>query len=107
MLNGTEIMVPDIANRFRNYDLLRAMGLYAIDMKEQSLTYLSREIQNHNNAAAERFISDCFEGPRSTKRSQTGDLEQQSKIDVQKWCAENSDFYELQMVDTKMVPEVV
>ena len=107
MLNGMEVMVPDIVERFRNYDLLRAMAFFAIDMKEQSLTYLNREIQNHNNPAAKQFISDYFEGPRSARRSQTANSKQQFQIDVQKWCAEHSDLYELQMIDTRIVPEAV
>jgi hypothetical protein len=107
MLNGIQVMVPDTAKRFRNYDLLKAIALFAIDMKEQSLTYLDREIQNHNNPAAKRFISDYFEGPHSTRRSQNGNAERQFQTDVQKWCAEHSDLYDLQMIDTKAAPQTV
>lgn len=91
MLNGIEVMAPDIANRFKNYDLLRAMALFALDMKERSRMFLNRELQNHRNTAAKQFISDYFE-----KRSNT---------DVQRWCAENADRYDLQMIDTETVAQ--
>ena len=91
MLNGIEVMAPDIANRFKNYDLLRAMALFALDMKERSRMFLNRELQNHRNTAAKQFISDYFE-----KRSNT---------EVQKWCAENADRYDLQMIDTETVAQ--
>jgi len=92
-LNGMEVSLSDIAKRFKNYDLLRAMASFAIDMKEQSLIYLNREIQNHNNPAAKKFISEYFG--------------RHLKMDVQKWCAENSDLYDLQMIDTKTVPQTI
>jgi hypothetical protein len=107
MLNGIQVMVPDIVKRFRNYDLLRAIALFAIDMKEHTLVHLNREIQNHNNPAAKRFISDYFGPSHSAKRLQSGNAEQQCQTDVQKWCAEHSDLYELQMIDTRIVPEAV
>jgi hypothetical protein len=87
MLNGMQVTMTDIVSRLRNYDLLRAMAYFALDMKEQSLNYLNREMQNHDNAAAKKFISDYFEN--------------QSKTDVQKWCAEHRDLYELQIIDTE------
>ena len=93
MLRGIELMQPDLAARFRNCDLLRAMALLAIDMKQQCLTYLNREIQNHSNPAASKFIADYFE--------------QHSKTDVQKWCSENCDRYELQMSDTQVAQQAV
>jgi len=93
MLRGIEQMQPNIETRFRNYDLLRAMALFALDTKKQSLMYLNREIQNHNNLAAKQFISDYFE-----KRLRT---------DVQKWCAENSDLYDLRLIDSKIVCQTV
>jgi len=93
MLSRIEEMEPNIETRFRNYDLLRAMAFFALDMKKQSLMYLNREIQNHNNPAAKQFISDYFE--------------KHSSIDVQKWCAENSDLYDLRMIDTKIVCQTI
>jgi len=93
MLRGIEQMQPNIETRFRNYDLLRAMAFFALDMKKQSLMYLNKEIQNHNNPAAKQFISDYFE--------------KRSSIDVQKWCAENSDIYDLRMIDTKIVCQTI
>jgi glycosyltransferase involved in cell wall biosynthesis/2-polyprenyl-3-methyl-5-hydroxy-6-metoxy-1,4-benzoquinol methylase len=92
-LNGIEVMAPDIAKRTGNYDLLRAMAFFALDMKEQSLMCLNRELQNHKNPAAKQFISDYFDG--------------QSKTDVQKWCAENSEIYDLRLIDTTMVHQAV
>ena len=77
-LNGKEKMGCDIVRRFKNYDMLRAMAYFALDMKKQSLECLKREIQNHNNPAAGRFISDYFES--------------QLKTDVHNWCLENAKF---------------
>lgn len=106
-LNGIEVSLSDIAKRFKNFDLLRAIAFLAIDMRKQSLMYLNREIQNHKNPAAEQFISDYFEGPHFAKRSQNGNPEKQSRTDVQKWCAEHSDLYDLQMIDTQAVAQNV
>lgn len=105
-LNGMEVSLGDMTKRFKNYDLLRALAFFAIDMKEQSLMHAKREMQNHSNPAAKQFISDYFEGPRSTRRSQSGNVKQQLQTDVQRWCAEHSDLYELQMIDTRIVPAV-
>ncbi len=91
ILNGIEATVPEIAERFANYDLLRAMAFLALDMKKHSLMYLNREVENHRNAAAKQFISDYFE--------------KHLKRDVQKWCAENADLYDLQMIDTRAVAQ--
>ncbi|MFB0524839.1 MAG: glycosyltransferase, partial [Phycisphaerae bacterium] len=110
MLRGIEQMQPNIETRFRNYDLLRAMAFFALDMKKQSLMYLNREIQNHNNPAAKQFISDYFEGTHFAKEVQNGNPEKAPLLpqgDVQKWCAENSDLYDLQMIDTKTVPQTI
>ncbi len=84
-LEGMETMARNIAKRFKNYDLLRAITYFAIDMKQQSLECLNREIQNHNNQAAIKFISDYFENP--------------SETDVYSWCLENGRFYNLQIID--------
>jgi hypothetical protein len=40
-----ETVDRDIAKRFKNYDLLRALAYFAIDRKEQSFTYLNRQKQ--------------------------------------------------------------
>jgi len=61
------------------------MAYFAINMKQQCLRYLNREIENHNNAAARKFISDYFEN--------------QLNNSVRDWCRQNSKFYNLQMVD--------
>ncbi len=84
-LEGMETMICDIAKRFKNYDLLRAMAYFALDRKQESLKYLNREIENHNSPAARKFISDYFEN--------------QLKTSVRDWCRQNSKFYNLQMVD--------
>jgi glycosyltransferase involved in cell wall biosynthesis/radical SAM superfamily enzyme YgiQ (UPF0313 family) len=84
-LEGMEIMARNIAKRFKNYDLLRAIAYFAIDMKHQSLKYLNKEIQNHKNPAARQFISDYFEN--------------HLKTDVYSWCLENGRFYDLRIID--------
>jgi len=86
-LDGVERIVNDVAERFKNYDLLRAMASYAIDRKQQCLKYLNREIENHNNAAARQFISDYFE--------------KQLKADVRSWCVANGKLFNLGMIDTE------
>jgi hypothetical protein len=75
MLAGIERMQPDIAGRCRNYDLLRALALFALAMTDESRQYVEREIQNHDNPAARQFLADC--------------LECRTSRDVQNWCAEN------------------
>ncbi len=92
LLNCIETMDRNIVKRFKNYDLLRAMACFAVDRKEQSLSYLNREVQNHNNPAAKQFISDCFES--------------QLKTDVQDWCSENGKLYDLRMIDTESKADI-
>jgi len=87
VLNGIEAMVPDIARRFKNYYLLRAIAFFALDLKKQSLRYLNMEIQNQNSSGAREFISDYFE-KKLTK-------------DVQNWCAERANLCELLMVNAE------
>ena len=89
MLNGIEGMERGLAGRMRNFDLLRAMALHALDRKEQSLAPLHREIENHDSAAAREFLRDYFErGVRA---------------DVRQWCADHGDRFDLQMIDTRPV----
>ena len=85
ILDSVEKILNSVAKRFKNYDLLRAMAYFALDRKQESLKYLNREIENHNNAAARKFISDYFENQLNTS--------------VRDWCLQNSNFYNLQMVD--------
>jgi glycosyltransferase involved in cell wall biosynthesis len=73
MLGDIERMQPDIARRYRNYDLLRAMALFALAMKDGSRQYVEREIQNHDSAPPRQFLADC--------------LESNAPQDVQNWCA--------------------
>jgi len=82
-LNGIEIMDRGLAERFLNFDLLKAMALYALNVKESSLSCLHREIENHENPAAREFLRDFFE------RGQTQD--------VQKWCAEHAGQFSLEI----------
>ncbi len=86
MLNGVEVMDRTILQRFANLDLLKAISFYALDMKEQALFHLRREIDNHQSAAGAAFLRDYFENGL--------------EIDVQKWCAERADQFDLQIVDT-------
>ena len=85
ILDSVEKILNNVTKRFKNYDLLRAMAYFAINMKQQCLRYLNREIENHNNTAARKFISDYFENQLNTS--------------VRDWCRQNSKFYNLQMVD--------
>jgi glycosyltransferase involved in cell wall biosynthesis len=98
-LNSLEGTTPDIVKRFKNYDLLRAMAYFAIDGKERSLEYLNREIENHNNLAARKFITDYFEGPDFAKIEKSVNFEKHLKKDVQSWCLENNKFYDLRIID--------
>jgi glycosyltransferase involved in cell wall biosynthesis/radical SAM superfamily enzyme YgiQ (UPF0313 family)/MoaA/NifB/PqqE/SkfB family radical SAM enzyme/spore maturation protein CgeB len=91
VLNDIEIMAPETAKRFRNYNLLRALALAALDMKERSLEHLHRELHHHDNPAARQFIHDYFE--------------ECSSADVLKWCREHANLYELEMVDTQTVSQ--
>ena len=84
-LNNMETIERNIAKRFKNYDLLRAMACFAINMKQQCLRYLNREIENHNNTVAKKFISDYFENQLTT--------------DVQSWCLQNGKLYDLRIID--------
>lgn len=83
-LGSLEKMGRDIVKRFKNYDLLRAMAYFALDMKEQCLEHLNREIQNHNNPVARQFIFDYFEN--------------RSKDDVKSWCLQNDKIYDLRII---------
>lgn len=85
ILNNMETMEPNVTKRFKNYDLLRGMAYFSINMKQQCLGYLNSEIENHNNTAARKFISDYFEN--------------QPKTDVQSWCVQNSKLYDLRIID--------
>jgi glycosyltransferase involved in cell wall biosynthesis len=93
VLNDIEVMSAEAAKRFRNFDLLRAMALFAVDTKKRSLEYLHQELQHHDNPAARQFIQDCFDNQPATS--------------VLKWCAEHGDLYELRMVDTQRVSQAI
>jgi MoaA/NifB/PqqE/SkfB family radical SAM enzyme len=85
MLGSIELMEPGILRRCRNYDLLRAMALFALDRKDESRRYLEREIENHDSVAARRFLSEC--------------LDDDAPRDVQNWCAQNAGACDLQFID--------
>lgn len=87
MLNGIEVMAPDIALRFKNFDLMRAMSLYDIQLREQGRTYLNQEIEHHSGVAAAKFLSDFFET--------------ESECDIQNWCADQAGLCDLQMVEAR------
>jgi glycosyltransferase involved in cell wall biosynthesis len=91
-LNNAETMQHNIAKRFKSYDLLRAMAYFSANMKQRSLEYLKREIENHNNPAAKKFISDYFENEPAT--------------DVQGWCQQNAGLYDLRIIDLESVSDV-
>jgi len=86
-LNGIETMDREIPPRFLNFDLLKAMALYALDAKESSLSRLRREIENHENPAAREFLRDFFEKGRTQ--------------DVQEWCAEHAGRFSLAIEETR------
>jgi FkbM family methyltransferase len=87
MLNGIEAMDRGVAGRMRNFDLLRAMSLHALDMKDQSLSCLHREIENHDSEAAREFLRDY--------------VERGVNADVRQWCADHGDRFDLEMIDTE------
>jgi len=82
MLGGIEVMEPGLAGRIVHLDLMKAVALYALGLKERSLKYLRREMENHGSRLARQFHRDYFE---------LG-----SKIDVQRWCAEHKMQFKLQ-----------
>ena len=84
-LNGLEIMVPDIARRFQNLDLLKAMAFWALDMPELARACAAREVTNHGGLAGREFMRDFFE--------------RQLSADVQNWCAERVGLCDIVMVD--------
>ncbi len=83
ILNGLEVMQPDIARRVTGFDLLRGTALHASGLPERGLTYLQREIENHDSFVARRFLDDS--------------REQGALMDVHRWCAENASSLELRL----------
>ncbi|MGE5293930.1 MAG: glycosyltransferase, partial [Solirubrobacterales bacterium] len=76
LLNRIEVMQPDIAGRVVNFDLLRAMALYSLDLREQSRTHARRELENHDDSAAREFLAEYLDG------NAKGDLRQWRKTRV-------------------------
>jgi glycosyltransferase involved in cell wall biosynthesis/phenylacetate-coenzyme A ligase PaaK-like adenylate-forming protein/MoaA/NifB/PqqE/SkfB family radical SAM enzyme len=85
-LDSVEKICPVIAKKMRHYNLLRAMAYYAIDRKERSLEYLDLEIKTHNSPAASQFLNDGFG--------------EQHIENIHVWCENNSDKYDLRVIDT-------
>ena len=76
ILNGVEAMQRDIARRVRGFDLLRGLGYWASGLSEQGVSFVQREIENHDDPLAHQFLRDCHEqGP---------------SMDVQNWYAEHA-----------------
>jgi hypothetical protein len=92
-LSGIEVMQPDIPQRVVNFDLLKAMALYALDLKERSLNHVSREFEHHNSPIATRFQHDCFECGLEP--------------DVHRWCAEHIGQLNLQIEDASERPSAL
>jgi len=78
-MDAIETMCNDFVKVFKNCDLLRAMCYFGLDMKQESLRYLNREIRNHHNPAAERFLTD---------------FDRQCATNVGEWYTENSKYYD-------------
>ncbi len=57
VLNSLERTDSEIANKLKNFDLLKAKAYFAVGKKEQGLRYLEKEIQNHDNPAAKEFLA--------------------------------------------------
>ncbi len=81
ILHGTEVMEPAISRRIMGFDLLRGMALFALDMRARSMECLQKEIQNHDNSAARKFMTDASAA--------------EAQIDVLTWCQENAGQHDL------------
>jgi hypothetical protein len=57
------------------------MALFALDMKARSMACLQKEIQNHDNSAARKFMTDASAA--------------EAQIDVLTWCQENAGQHDL------------
>jgi len=93
VLNGVESFEPAVTRRVVGYDLIRAMALYAVRLKEHSQACLGREIQRHDNPAARQFAEDAFASSQP--------------VDVGLWYRENAERYNLGLVwsDNETVSE--
>ena len=89
MLNAIEVMDSNITKRLKSLDLLRAMALFAVDLKRQSLMYLNREIRNHNSPAAKQFFTDYFE--------------KRFNGDIQNWCANRQGICDLHIAEADLM----
>ena len=85
VLNGLEVMDREIMRRVVNFDFIKAMALYALDETAFSQASLEREIDNHRNPTAQRFLDDYF------ARGVT--------MAVREWCTEYGSQVGLQIVD--------
>jgi len=86
-LRDVETMKPAISQRVVHFNLLRAMALMGLGLKAESLAHIERELDQHNSPAARRFHEDYFQR----------DLQ----LDVQQWCAENAERYNLGLMEAE------
>jgi len=75
--------------RVVNFDFIKAMALYALDEAASCKTSLEREIGNHRNPTAQRFLDDYFEKGVT--------------MAVREWCTEYGSQVGLQIVDVPPV----
>jgi len=66
VLNGLERVDRELANKLKNFDLLKAKAYFAVGKKQRCLRYLEKEIQNHDNPAAREFLANQFQNEHDT-----------------------------------------
>ena len=85
VLNGLEVMQPDMARRVTGFDLLRAMALHALGLHDRARTHLRREIENHDSPVARTFLRDL--------------QEQGTSMAVHHWYTEHACDLDLRLVE--------
>jgi GT2 family glycosyltransferase len=86
-LRDVETMNPTVSQRVVHFNLLRAMALMGLGLKAESLAHMERELDQHNSPAAQRFHQDYFQ--------------RELQLDVQQWCAENAERYNLGLMEAE------
>lgn len=86
VLNNLEKMCPEIGGRFVNFHFLKAMAFLSIEVRQKGIDQLRLELREHDNEAVRKFMADYF-----------GGLIKGSVVD---WCAENSERFDLEFIDT-------
>ena len=89
MLRGVESMDPEAAQSIPNLDLLTALSLYGLGLKERARDCLCRALANREDALARRFHEEAFQSD--------------AEIDVQQWYAEHAESLVLQKPDVAPV----